>query len=215
MHFTLRLTHWYQKSYYYIIQISRCFVSDQRVLLGTFLAPIAMVMIFDTIVFVITVCKLTMAARKTISQQADTKATILPIVGIYCIMILFGTTWFSGTLSMNPVSNSSQILFAVFNVIQSFCYFVFIVLFKEEGRNFWINLLKPKSCKRWFKPTVASGHKNYHLSHSKRNDGIELSHFEKGDNNDHQTKSYSPAPMSSTVTESSDLGKLDRVGPGI
>ena len=207
------------ESYHYcIIQICRCFVGDRRVLLGTFLAPVAVVIIFYTIVLVITVCRLTIAAHKTVSQQANintnTRATMLSFVAIYCIMILFGTTWFYGTLSMNPLSNNSQILFAVSNVIQSFCYFAFVVLFKEEGRNFWINLLNPKSCRRWFILTVASGHRSYLPSRTRRDDRIELSHIEKGDNDDTQVKSYSPAPMKSTVTESPDLGRLDHVGPG-
>ncbi len=169
-------------------------------------------MMISTIILVIIVSRLIKAAQKTANRQADnknTKTTILTFIGIYCVMILFATIWFCGTLFMNPISNSFQILFAIFNLIQTFCYFTFIVLFKEEGRKFWINLLKPRSCKRWSIATITSGLKCCHPSHSRRDDGLELNRFNKGANDDHQNNSYSPS--SSTVT---DLKKLDPAEPG-
>ena len=184
-------------------------------------------MIFNTIMLVIIVCRLINAAQKTVSHQTDdknTKATMLPLIGIYCIVILYGTTWFYGTLSMNPISKSFQILFASFNIIQSFCYFTFIALFKEEGRNYWINLLKPRSYRRWFLPTIASDNKGFHQlhMHEKTDYGLELSKLDSGTGQDYASShafgqdvvKNSKMLPSSLHIKSSDVRILDVIGQG-
>ena len=196
---------------------TRCFISDMKVLFGTFLAPIALVMIFNTIMLVLAVRILIKSAQKAIDQQVNdknTKVTVVTIIGICCMMTLFGIAWTFGILSMNIVSNTFQILFAIFNVLQGFCYFAFVVLFKQEGLNFWINLLKSKSYKRNFVPAVVSDYNSSHPSHGRRDDGLELSQLDRKDDANCRRKSYFTAAVLGAVTRSFGLRKLDPIEQG-
>ena len=184
-------------------------------LLGTFLAPVTFIMIFNTIMLILSVRILIKSTQKVVNRHADdrnTKATMVAIIGICCIMILFGITWTFGILFIYNVSNTFQVLFAICNVLQGFCYFTFIVLFKNEGRAFWINLLKLKSYKGMFISTVVSGRNSSHPSRGRKDAGSESILLNRKANVDHPRESCS---SEGTGTTSINLQKLDPIEQGI
>ena len=129
----------------------RCFISDRGVFFGLFLAPIALTTIFNIVMFVLGVRVLIKSTRQRVIQGNDRKNarnTIKLIVGICGLMILFGLAWIFGILTINIASKAFQYLFVIFNVFQGFYFFVFICLLGEDGRNFWIELLRLKLFKK-------------------------------------------------------------------
>ena len=185
-----------------------------KVLLGTFLAPVTFIMIFNTIMLVLSIRILIKSTQKIVYHVDDgnTKATMVAIIGIYCTMILFGITWTFGILFIYNVSNTFQILFAICNVLQGFCNFTFIVLFKNEGRAFWINLLKPKSYKKMFIPTVVSCCNSSHPSRGRTDAGLESIHLNRNADVDHPREFCS---SEGTGTTSINLQTLDPIEQGI
>lgn len=126
------------------------------------MAPVALVIIFNTIMFVLGVRVLIKSTRQKAIQgnnRKNTKTTIKLIVGICGVMIMFGLAWAFGILTVNVASKTFQYLFVIFNVFQGFYFFVFICLLGKDGRNFWFDLLKLKSFKKsFFKTTLSDGH---------------------------------------------------------
>lgn len=129
----------------------RCFISDRGVFFGLFLAPVALTIIFNIVMFVLGVRVLIKSTRQKAIQGNDRKNardTIKLVVGICGLMILFGLAWIFGILTINIASKTFQYLFVIFNVFQGFYFFVFICLLGKDGRKFWIELLRLKSFKK-------------------------------------------------------------------
>ena len=101
---------------------------------GTFLAPIFAVMLFNLVVFVCIIVVLIRhkMGRVTRKQEQMTARTVLRLMfSIGCVMLLFGLTWLFAILTFSssfPVLRQIfQILFTVFNSLQGFFIFMFVL----------------------------------------------------------------------------------------
>lgn len=129
---------------------------------GTFFGPVAVVIAFNIIMFILGVYVLIKSTRQKVIQadnRNNIKATVKLIVGICVIMVLFGVGWIFGALTFSVPSRAFQYLFVIFSVFQGFYFFIFVCLFGKDGRKFWVGLLRLKSFK---KSITKSSHPNEH-----------------------------------------------------
>ena len=127
-----------------------CFISNQIMFIGAFLAPIFLVLIFNFIIYILvirTLIKLILDRNKRKSNKYSMTKTeavklLLSSVGIIC---LFGLTWvfavFTFTRHNAGVSFSHQFLFTFFNAFQGFYIFLFFVVLSSDAREEWRGLL--------------------------------------------------------------------------
>ena len=120
-----------------------CFLARFEVFWGAFLAPILAVMVFNLIIFV---CVIVVIIRhksgRVIRKQefVSTKLIIRLMVSISGVMCLFGLTWLFAvfTFSSSGLRETFQILFTVFNSLQGF--FIFLFLLNAEALACWRNV---------------------------------------------------------------------------
>ena len=129
--------------------LSSCFLSQLGALFGAFLAPIFVVIVINLIIFIWVILVVRRHAKKKTTQVKQTvpiKQILRIIVSISGILFLFGLTWgfIILTFSVPGVRETFQTLFAVFNSLQGFFVFVFILF--TEGFGYWKALL---SCEKY------------------------------------------------------------------
>ena len=151
--------------------------------MGAFLGLIFLVIIFNTVIFVITIVIL---IKNYTNRNSHKKSnTIIPpkeiikiIFSLSGIMILLGLSWilslftFSGARDNPDASFSLQLLFVFFNSFQGFFLFFFFVVFSSEARKLWLSILlcRKKKSKTSVTPvskssTVTTAVKMRDLSH--------------------------------------------------
>ena len=116
---------------------------------GAFLGPILAVLLFNVVIFVITVTVLVRHTRNTMGrmkEQMNHKTAVRLLISITGIIFLFGLTWVFGALTISDASLPFQILFVIFNGFQGFFIFLFFCVFSKDARELWIELL---SCGRY------------------------------------------------------------------
>ena len=129
--------------------------------IGTFFAPVAVIIAFNIIIFCIGLRVLIKSTRQQAIQGNNARATVKLVVGICVIMTLFGVGWVFGALTVSKPSKAFQYLFVIFNAFQGFYFFIFICIFGKDGRDFWINLFRIKLLKKSIiKPTLPNKHKS-------------------------------------------------------
>ena len=117
-----------------------CFIGDLRVLFGAFLAPIAAILIFNSIVFVI-VARTAIKHRRIKAENKGT-STISLILRLIGVTFLLGLTWvFGGLTVVRETSLAFQILFAIFNSSQGFFLFLFFCVLNKDARESWRRIL--------------------------------------------------------------------------
>ena len=111
-----------------------CFISHMEVFWGTFLAPIFAVMLFNLVVFICIIVVLIrhkMGRVKQKQEQMTARTALRLMFSISCVMLLFGLTWLFAILTFSssfPILRQIfQILFTVFNSLQGFFIFVFVL----------------------------------------------------------------------------------------
>ena len=117
-----------------------CFIGDLRVLFGAFLAPIAAILMFNSVLFVI----VARTALKHRRKKAETKgtSTISLILRLIGVTFLLGLTWvFGGLTVVRETSLAFQILFAIFNSSQGFFLFLFFCVLNNDARESWRRIL--------------------------------------------------------------------------
>ena len=127
---------------------------------GTFFAPVAVIIIFNTIIFCIGLRVLIKSTRQKAIQGNNTRAAVKLVVGICVIMILFGIGWVFGALTINKPEKVFEYLFVIFNAFQGFYFFVFVCILGKDGRDFWINLFRMKSVKKSFAKLILRNKNN-------------------------------------------------------
>ena len=100
----------------------------------TFLAPIFALILFNIVIFILSVRVL---VTHTIKKKKSAKATIKTMISIVGIMVMFGLTWLFGALTVREASTAFQYLFVIFNGFQGFFFFIFNCLISKDGREFW------------------------------------------------------------------------------
>ena len=117
-----------------------CFLSHIGALIGAFLAPILVIIIFNTIIFIWVVVVVSQHARKTAARKKEAmsnKQILRMTISISGVLFLFGLTWlfFILTISVPGLRETFQILFTIFNSLQGFFVFAFILF--TEGFDHW------------------------------------------------------------------------------
>jgi heme/copper-type cytochrome/quinol oxidase subunit 2 len=126
--------------------------------MGSFLAPILVIILINTIIFIWVVVVVRRHAKEKAARmnKAINKQQILRMmISISGVLFLFGLTWlfFILTISVPGLRETFQILFTVFNSLQGFFVFAFILF--TEGFGYWKETLL--SCyKSKLKPTQTS-----------------------------------------------------------
>ena len=121
-----------------------CFLSQFGALVGAFLAPIFVIIAINVVFFV---CVIVVVVRHTKKKADRTKETITNkqilriMFSISGVLFLFGITWslFILTFSVSGLREIFQILFTVFNSLQGFFVFAFILF--TDGVGYWKALL--------------------------------------------------------------------------
>lgn len=141
-----------------------CFISDLRLLIGALLGPMAVVLLLNITVLVISFRIIIIQNRKRFFQGGKNnknfvKMSLRNLIALMWLIVLFGMGWVFGLLTIREASKTFQYLFVIANGFQGFYFFIFICLSQTEGRKFWKDIIT----KRWFKVskhTVSHSHKN-------------------------------------------------------
>ena len=124
--------------------------------MGAFLAPILVIVILNVIIFI---CVIIVVIRHARDKAARTKRPISNksilrlMISMSGVLFLFGITWvfFVLTFSVAGLRETFQLLFTIFNSLQGFFVFAFILF--TEGFSYWKTFL---SCETWKSNLVQS-----------------------------------------------------------
>ena len=119
--------------------------------MGAFLAPIFLIMVINVIFFIwviVVVIRHTKETAKRMKQTVSNKQILRIMFSISGVLFLFGLTWlfFVFTFSLPGLRETFQILFTVFNSLQGFFVFAFILF--TEGFGYWKKAFL-SSCKKY------------------------------------------------------------------
>ncbi|XP_077976980.1 adhesion G-protein coupled receptor G2-like [Glandiceps talaboti] len=104
--------------------------------LGAFLAPMCLVLIFNTVIFCLVIyqiCGLNSKAL-TANERFTITAQLRAAVGF---MVLLGLTWILAIFAIGDASLVFQYLFAIFNSLQGLFIFIFHCAMKKEIQSEW------------------------------------------------------------------------------
>ena len=104
--------------------------------MGSFLAPILVIIFINTVIFIWVVVVVSRHTREK-AAQTNTNNIQTNTNNISGVLFLFGLTWlfFVLTISVPGLRETFQILFTVFNSLQGFFVFAFILF--TEGFGYW------------------------------------------------------------------------------
>jgi heme/copper-type cytochrome/quinol oxidase subunit 2 len=133
-----------------------CFLSQFGALIGAFLVPIFVIIAINVVFFVWVIVVVSRHTKEKAdrTKQTITNKQILRITfSLSGVLFLFGLTWgfFILTFSVSGLRETFQILFTVFNSLQGFFVFIFILF--TEGFGYWKAFL---SCDKYRSPKPAS-----------------------------------------------------------
>ena len=115
-----------------------CFISDRRIHYGLFLIPLYLVIIFNTITFIL-VIRVIFQKRSKMPEKKTGRSTVKIIVVIFCLMSMFGLFWLLGAASVSQAAVFFEWLFIFLNIAQGTVLFVYIVLISAHKE--WKNML--------------------------------------------------------------------------
>ena len=154
-----------------------CFLSQIGALFGAFLVPIFVVIIINAVIFIwviVVVRRHTQKKTTQMKQIIPTKQILRIACSISGVLFLFGLTWgfFILTFSVSGLRETFQIPFTVFNSLQGFFVFAFILF--TEGFGHWKAIL---SCEKYRSNSV-----NYPSALTKNQQTMDLSNLSKQTN---------------------------------
>ena len=173
--------------------------------IGAFFAPIAAILIFNSVIFVMVIYVVLLKhAKKNIfkiakKEQGDKTTTLRLLTSITGIMFLFGLTWISGALTISYASLVFQIIFVFFNAFQGFFIFFFFCVFSREARELWKETL---SCGRYQSKLLQSLQSRFTPS-----SGASKKPRRTASSNLHATSTLPKSVASETTSESLELIK--------
>ena len=126
--------------------VCSCFLSNAGAFGGSFLAPIAVVLTFNVVIFIWIIVVLIQHTKRTASRRNESikRQTIVHLmISISGIMFLFGMTWFFAVLTFSSpgLREVGSTLFTVFSSLQGFFIFIFFCLASKEARESWREFL--------------------------------------------------------------------------
>ena len=133
-----------------------CFIGDLAVLLGAFLLPILVVLLFNSVVFVTVIGVMLKQSISKYKNNQVTKSIKRLLVSTFGIMFLFGMSWVFGALTISEASETFQYLFTIFTSLQGFFIFIFFCVLGKEARRLWINLLCCRCKLPWITSSTSS-----------------------------------------------------------
>jgi len=96
-----------------------CFISDPAVFFATFLTPICVIIVFNSVILVLITRAL--IVHILFGRKIGTKLSIRRVIIIILyMMILFGLPWLFGALTVKEASTTFQYLFSIFSGFQGF-----------------------------------------------------------------------------------------------
>ena len=103
----------------------------------TLFAPIFLLFVFNTIVFIAGVKVLICHFKR----RSNSRWSIRLISLIVRLVVMLGLTWFFGALTAGEASTAFQYMFVIFNGFQGFFLFVFLCMLNRTVRELWIELI--------------------------------------------------------------------------
>ncbi len=130
-----------------------CFLRDNRIRGGIFLAPLFSIIVFNAIVCVMVVRVLLKHSKKKIvdaKNEKDRKKlisnTLKTMLSVVSVMLMFGLSWLFGALSISVAAGVVQYFFVIFSTTQGLMLFIFFCVIGQDAREEWKKLL---SCYRY------------------------------------------------------------------
>ena len=179
-----------------------------RILYGLFLVPVFVVLLFNSIVFVMVTVVLIKHTRKKLakgSKKETSQGTIKAIMSIVSVMVMFGLSWLFGALSVSDGAIFFQWPFVIFNTLQGFILFIFSCVIGKDARDEWIDLL---TCYRHQK----INQRQSSISYSQTNTRLHKSGTHSNNQRDLTIKSYTfrkSEISSSTIYSNNEAPLLD------
>lgn len=115
--------------------LSRCWLNPIP-FYASFLAPVALIIIINFIVFIMVLRQLMGAATKNI-DKSDRSKTSSRLRGAVTLVIMLGLTWVFAILAIDGGAPVFQYLFTIFNSLQGLFIFVFHCLLKTDAQKAW------------------------------------------------------------------------------
>ena len=109
-------------------------------LFGAYLGPVFAILLFNVVVFIVTVTIFVKQIKKRQKSKSKTHNTVQLLTSIIGLMSLFGLTWLFGALTISKASSAFQILFTFFNSFQGLFIFAFLCVFNREARSEFMQL---------------------------------------------------------------------------
>ncbi len=123
------------------LSFSSCFIGDTGVFFGAFLVPILLIVLFNSVVFVVVVTVLVKHLGRTAKGSTERKERIRGILRLVAIVgaliALFGLTWLFAALTASDGSTAFQVIFAIFNTTQGFFIFLLFCVVNSDARQLW------------------------------------------------------------------------------
>lgn len=154
-----------------LLYFCSCFMSDRRIHYGLFLVPLFVMIIFNTISFILVIRVILKKQRKPQKQVARNMAK--RIVVIFCLMSTFGIFWLLGAASVSQAAIFFEWPFIVLNIAQGIILFVYIVVIGAQ--NEWRNMLMCTDEKKTYFSNTAKGSNGVKKETSKSNTTKETS----------------------------------------
>ncbi|XP_077977818.1 adhesion G-protein coupled receptor G6-like [Glandiceps talaboti] len=117
-----------------------CWLS-RYALYGAFLAPLCLVIIFNSIIYCLVIKQLCGLRSKTLTanERFSTTAQLRAAIGL---LVLLGLTWILAIFAVGDASLIFQYLFAVSNSLQGFFIFIFHCVLNKEIQKRWRRLCR-------------------------------------------------------------------------
>ena len=115
-----------------------CFISDPGVFFATFLAPICVIIVFNTVILILVTRRLIVhiLREKKISGLPIRRVKLKFTIIIVFLMMLLGLPWLFGALTVKEASTTFQYLFSIFSGFQGFFISLQLCVISEDGRKF-------------------------------------------------------------------------------
>ena len=129
-----------------------CFTSDPRILYGTFLGPILVVIVFNFVIFFCILAVLSKHTKKKYKRAVNPRRLVMKfVINIFGIVSLYGFTWLSAFLVATQERTANytfQVIFTVLNSLQGFFLFIFFCVISKDSRDAWKGIIcrgRPRS----------------------------------------------------------------------
>lgn len=150
-----------------------------KILYYAFGIPVAVILIFNLIVFILIFKSITERKKGLRSNQTSKKKAMINLQAGFTSFMILGLSWIFGFLAIEEARTTFQYIFTILNTLQGFIIFLMFILRKQKVRQWWFRLLL-KTFKISTRPTqVSSSYSNSSklssILHSRISSGSEIS----------------------------------------